>query len=123
MPGAPRITKDELLTKKYGSLGLAALEIVITPHNAKAVKARIVAEAANGPTTPHADEILARRGVIVLPDILANARGVTVSYFEWVQNQGGLMWDVDEVNARLQTLMLRSFHQLLDTIRKQHLTP
>src|SRR6266851_629471 len=105
------------------TIGHAALENVITLHNAEAVKARIVAEAANGPTTPHADEILARRGVIVLPDILANAGGVTVSYFEWVQNQEGLMWDVDEVNARLQKIMVRAFHEMVDTMRKHHVPP
>jgi glutamate dehydrogenase/leucine dehydrogenase len=123
MPGASRITNDELLTMKCDILIPAALENVITLHNAEAVKARIVAEAANGPTTPHADEILARRGVIVLPDILANAGGVTVSYFEWVQNQEGLMWDVDEVNARLQKIMVRAFHEMVDTMRKHHVPP
>jgi len=123
MPGASRITNDELLTMKCDILVPAALENVITLHNAEAVKARIIAEAANGPTTPHADEILARRGVIVLPDILANAGGVTVSYFEWVQNQEGLMWDVDEVNARLQKIMVRAFHEMVDTMRKHHAPP
>jgi glutamate dehydrogenase/leucine dehydrogenase len=123
MPGATRITNDELLTMKCDILVPAALENVITLHNAEAVKARIVAEAANGPTTPHADEILARRGVIVLPDILANAGGVTVSYFEWVQNQEGLMWDVEEVNARLQKIMVRAFHEMVDTMRKHHVPP
>jgi glutamate dehydrogenase/leucine dehydrogenase len=123
MPGASRITNDELLTMKCDILVPAALENVITLHNAEAVKARIVAEAANGPTTPHADEILARRGVIVLPDILANAGGVTVSYFEWVQNQEGLMWDVEEVNARLQKIMVRAFHEMVDTMRKHHVPP
>ncbi len=123
MPGASRITNDELLTMKCDILIPAALENVITLHNAEAVKARIVAEAANGPTTPHADEILARRGVIVLPDILANAGGVTVSYFEWVQNQEGLMWDADEVNARLQKIMTRAFHEMVDTMRKHHVPP
>ncbi len=123
MPGASRITNDELLTMKCDILVPAALENVITLHNAEAVKARIVAEAANGPTTPHADEILARRGVIVLPDILANAGGVTVSYFEWVQNQEGLMWDVDEVNARLQKVIVRAFHEMVDTMRKHHVPP
>jgi glutamate dehydrogenase/leucine dehydrogenase len=93
MPGASRISHDELLTMKCDILVPAALENVITLHNAEAIKARIVAEAANGPTTPHADEILARRGITVLPDILANAGGVTVSYFEWVQNQQGLVWE------------------------------
>ena len=110
MPGASRFSNDELLTMKCDILVPAALENVITLHNAEAVKARIVAEAANGPTTPHADEILARRGITVLPDILANAGGVTVSYFEWVQNQEGLMWDVDEVNARLQKVMVALVH-------------
>jgi glutamate dehydrogenase (NAD(P)+) len=123
MPGASRITNDELLTMKCDILIPAALENVITLHNAEAVKARIVAEAANGPTTPHADEILARRGVIVLPDILANAGGVTVSYFEWVQNQEGLMWDVEEVNARLQKIITRAFHEMVDTMRKHHVPP
>ena len=123
MPGASRISNDELLTMKCDILIPAALENVITLHNAEAVKARIVAEAANGPTTPHADEILARRGITVLPDILANAGGVTVSYFEWVQNQEGLMWDGDEVNARLQKVMVRAFHEMVETMRKHHVPP
>jgi glutamate dehydrogenase/leucine dehydrogenase len=123
MPGASRFSNDELLTMKCDILIPAALENVITLHNAEAVKARIVAEAANGPTTPHADEILARRGITVLPDILANAGGVTVSYFEWVQNQEGLMWDVDEVNARLQKIMVRAFMEMVDTMRKHHVPP
>src|SRR6202166_3211940 len=100
-----------------------ALENVITLQNAEAVKARVVAEAANGPTTPHADEILARRGITVLPDILANAGGVTVSYFEWVQNQEGLLWDSEEVNVRLQKIMVRAFHEMVDTMRKHHVPP
>jgi glutamate dehydrogenase (NAD(P)+) len=123
MPGASRFSNDELLTMKCDILVPAALENVITLHNAEAVKARIVAEAANGPTTPHADEILARRGITVLPDILANAGGVTVSYFEWVQNQEGLMWDADEVNARLQKVMARSFMEMVETMRRHHVPP
>src|SRR5271170_7729222 len=123
MPGASRISNDDLLTMKCDILVPAALENVITLQNADVIKARIVAEASNGPTTPHADEILARRGIIVLPDILTNAGGVTVSYFEWVQNQEGLMWDVDEVNARLQKIMTRAFHEMVDTMRKHHVPP
>jgi len=123
MPGASRTTNDELLAMKCDILIPAALENVITLQNAEAIKARIVAEAANGPTTPHADEILARRGITVLPDILANAGGVTVSYFEWVQNQQGLVWELDEVNARLQKTMVRAFHEMVETMRKHHVPP
>ena len=123
MPGASRVSNDDLLTMKCDILVPAALENVITLQNAEAVKARIVAEAANGPTTPHADEILARRGITVLPDILANAGGVTVSYFEWVQNQEGLLWDSDEVNVRLQRIMSRAFHDMLEAMRKHHVPP
>src|SRR6202051_3109501 len=123
MPGASRISNDDLVTMKCDILIPAALENVITLNNAEAVKARIVAEAANGPTTPHADEILARKGITVLPDILANAGGVTVSYFEWVQNQQGLLWDSDEVNVRLQKIMARAFHDMLEAMRKHHVPP
>jgi glutamate dehydrogenase (NAD(P)+) len=123
MPGASRISNDDLITMKCDILVPAALENVITLNNAEAVKARIVAEAANGPTTPHADEILARRGITVLPDILANSGGVTVSYFEWVQNQEGLLWDSEEVNLRLQKIMVRAFHEMVDTMRKHHVPP
>jgi len=123
MPGASRTTNDELLTMKCDILVPAALENVITLNNAEAIKARIVAEAANGPTTPHADEILARRGITVLPDILANAGGVTISYFEWVQNQQGITWDSEEVNARLQKTIVRAFHEMVETMRKHHVPP
>jgi glutamate dehydrogenase (NAD(P)+) len=123
MPGASRISHDDLLTMKCDILVPAALENAITLHNAEAIKARIVAEASNGPTTPHADEILARRGITVLPDILANAGGVTVSHFESVQNQLGLAWDAEEVNARLQKIMVRSFHEMVETMRKHHVPP
>jgi glutamate dehydrogenase (NAD(P)+) len=123
MPGASRISHEDLLTMKCDILIPAALENVITLQNAEAIKARIVAEAANGPTTPHADEILARRGITVLPDILANAGGVTVSYFEWAQNLQGMVWDLEDVNARLQKTMVRAFHEMLETMRKHHVPP
>ncbi len=92
MPGASRISNEELLALKCDILIPAALENVITLHNADQIKAKIVAEGANGPTTPHADEVLARKGILVLPDILTNAGGVTVSYFEWSQNLQGASW-------------------------------
>jgi glutamate dehydrogenase (NAD(P)+) len=123
MPGASRISNDDLLTMKCDILVPAALEGVLTLHNADQVKARIVAEAANGPTTPHADEVLVRRGITVLPDILANAGGVAVSYFEWVQNQQGLIWDAAEVDARLQKTMTRAFTEMVETMRKHHVPP
>jgi glutamate dehydrogenase (NAD(P)+) len=123
MPGASRISNDDLLTMKCDILVPAALENVITLQNAELIKARIVAEAANGPTTPHADEILARRGITVLPDILANAGGVTVSYFEWAQNLQGLVWELDEVHARLQKIMVKAFHEMVETMRKHHVPP
>ena len=118
MPGASRISNDDLLTLKCDILVPAALENVITLHNAEQIKAKIIAEAANGPTTPHADEALARRGIFVLPDILANAGGVTVSYFEWAQDLQGYFWTVDEVNARLEQIMRKAFLGVFETSRK-----
>ena len=123
MPGASRLSNEELLTMKCDILVPAALENVINLQNAESIKAKIIAEAANGPTTPHADEILARRGITVLPDILANSGGVTVSYFEWVQNQEGLLWDSAEVNQRLQRIMIKAFHEMVETMRKHHVPP
>jgi glutamate dehydrogenase (NAD(P)+) len=120
MPGASRISNDDLLTLKCDILVPAALENVITLHNADQIKARIVAEAANGPTTPHADEVLARKGILVLPDILANAGGVTMSYFEWAQNLQGYFWDESEVNQKLEGVMKRAYASVQETMRKYH---
>ncbi|HJY85596.1 MAG TPA: Glu/Leu/Phe/Val dehydrogenase [Candidatus Acidoferrales bacterium] len=120
MPGASRLSNDDLLTLKCDILIPAALENVITLHNADQIKAKIVAEAANGPTTPHADEVLHRKGVFVLPDILANAGGVTVSYFEWAQDLQGYFWEENEVNARLEKVMKRAFHDVHETMRRYH---
>jgi glutamate dehydrogenase (NAD(P)+) len=123
MPGASRISNDELLALKCDILIPAALENVITLHNADQVKAKIVAEAGNGPTTPHADEILSRKGVFVVPDILANAGGVTVSYFEWAQDLQGFFWQVQEVNSKLEFVMRRAFNDVHETMRKFRVYP
>ncbi len=118
MPGTSRISNDDLVTLKCDILIPAALENVITLNNADQIKAKIVAEAANGPTTPHADEVLARKGIFMLPDILANAGGVTVSYFEWVQDLQCFFWSEDEVNAKLEFVMKRAFNDVYETARK-----
>jgi glutamate dehydrogenase len=106
--GAKQITNDELLAMKCDILVPCALENVITKENAPKVQARIVIEGANGPTTPDADEILNKRGVLVVPDILANAGGVTVSYFEWIQNNMNYYWCKEEINEKLDRLMSRA---------------
>jgi glutamate dehydrogenase (NAD(P)+) len=109
---AEHITNEQLLTLDCEVLVPAAMENVITSHNAKDIKARIICEGANGPTTAGADKILEENGVFVIPDILANAGGVTVSYFEWVQDRGGYFWDEDTVNQRLERIMVESFEQV-----------
>lgn len=108
-PGTQDISNDELLALDCDILIPAALENQITSQNAGQIKAKIISEAANGPTTPEGDEILASRGILVIPDILASAGGVTVSYFEWVQNLQNFYWTEEEVNARLEQMMKRSF--------------
>ena len=108
-PGGDAITNDELLTLAVDVLVPAALENVITSKNAPKLQAKIICEGANGPTTAAADAILDEKGIFVIPDILANAGGVTVSYFEWVQNRGGYYWTEETVNSRLEEIMTRSF--------------
>ncbi len=117
-PGADQITNEELLQLECDVLVPAALENQITMANAASVNARIVAEAANGPTTPGADEILHDKGVFIIPDILANAGGVTVSYFEWVQDMQGFFWDEGEVNQQLEKIMIRAFHEVSQSAEK-----
>jgi glutamate dehydrogenase (NAD(P)+) len=107
--GGDPITNDELLTLDVDVLVPAAMENVITSKNASRLQARIICEGANGPTTAAADAILEEKGIFVIPDILANAGGVTVSYFEWVQNRGGYYWTEETVNSRLEEIMTRSF--------------
>ncbi len=106
------ITNTELLESDVDLLIPAALERQITHHNAERIQASTIVEVANGPTTPEADTILNRRGVRVLPDILANAGGVTVSYFEWAQNRGGVRWAESEVHERLQDIMTTAFERV-----------
>jgi glutamate dehydrogenase (NAD(P)+) len=117
--GGDIISGDELLTLDVDVLLPAALENVITTKNAPEIKAKIVCEGANGPTTAAADPILDEKGIFVIPDILANAGGVTVSYFEWVQDRGGYFWDEKTVNDRLTEIMRRSFADVL-TLSKKH---
>jgi len=117
-PRAESVTNEDLLALECDVLVPAALENVITARNADAVKARVIIEGANGPTAAGADEILDRKGVFVVPDILANAGGVTVSYFEWVQDRGGYFWTEEVVNSRLTEIMVNSFANVLDVSKK-----
>lgn len=117
--GGDAINAADLLTLEVDVLLPAALENVITTKNAGDIKAKIVCEGANGPTTAAADAILDEKGVFVIPDILANAGGVTVSYFEWVQDRGGYFWDERTVNERLTEIMRRSFTDVL-ALSKKH---
>jgi glutamate dehydrogenase (NAD(P)+) len=108
-PGSAEIDNEELLTVACDILVPAALENQITRHIAPHVKAKVVAEAANGPTTPEADEILHDRGIFMIPDILCNAGGVTVSYFEWVQDMQSFFWTEERINESLKGIMDRAF--------------
>ena len=111
-PQAQAISNEEILELPCDVLVPAALENVITAKNAANIKAKIICEGANGPTTAGADKILNEKGIFVIPDILANAGGVTVSYFEWVQDRGGYFWDEETVNNRLERIMVRSFGEV-----------
>jgi glutamate dehydrogenase (NAD(P)+) len=117
-PDAEPITNRELLQLNCDVLIPAALENTITLENADRIKAKIVAEAANGPTTPGADAILAGKGTFVIPDILCNAGGVTVSYFEWVQDLYGFFWTEIEVNKYLERTMTNAFKEVYATAEK-----
>ncbi len=115
---AQKMSNEELLEKDCDILVLAALENQVHSGNAANVKAKLILELANGPTTPEADEILASRGVIVVPDILANAGGVTVSYFEMLQNAAGNYWSEEEVNMKLKEIMVKAFAEVLANAEK-----
>ena len=116
--GSQPISSDGLLELDCDILIPAALENQITSRNADDIRAKIVAEAANGPTTPAADRLLHEKGIMVLPDILANAGGVTVSYFEWVQDLQEFFWDEDDVNKKLEKVMVRAFEDVYKTATK-----
>jgi glutamate dehydrogenase (NAD(P)+) len=121
-PGAQRVTNQALLELPVDVLVPAALESQITVANASRIRARLVAEGANGPTTVEADRILERRGILVLPDILANAGGVTVSYFEWVQDLQSFFWEEAEINRRLERVLRRGFAQMVDKAERHHVS-
>ncbi len=112
-PGTDKITNEELLELDCEVLVPAALENEITQENADRIKARVIAEGANGPTTPEADAILFHKGIFVIPDVLANAGGVTVSYFEWVQGLQSFFWSEEEVNENLVKIMVKAFQDVL----------
>ncbi len=111
-PKADAVNNADLLTLETDVLVPAALENVITEENASSIRARIICEGANGPTSADADAILQDAGILVIPDILANAGGVTVSYFEWVQDRGGFFWDEETVNSRLERIMVSSYQEV-----------
>jgi glutamate dehydrogenase (NAD(P)+) len=117
-PGSKNITNEELLELNVDVLIPAAIENQLTSKNADKVKAKIILELANGPTTPDADEIFFRKKIMLLPDFLSNSGGVTVSYFEWVQNVGGYYWDLDEVYSRLDKKMTKATKEVLDAAEK-----
>ena len=117
-PGGEPLENEQLFSLDVDVLVPAALENQITEENASTIKAKIIAEGANGPTTPEAHQMLHQRGVFVIPDILANAGGVTTSYFEWVQDRHGYFWEEAEVNQRLEAKMVEAFHDVLQTSLK-----
>jgi glutamate dehydrogenase (NAD(P)+) len=121
-PGATPISNEGLLELEVDVLVPAALENVITSKNAPSIKAKIICEGANGPTTAKADAILDEKGIFVIPDILANAGGVTVSYFEWVQDRGGYFWDEETVNERLEKIMVKAFDEVVGMAEKHQVS-
>jgi glutamate dehydrogenase (NAD(P)+) len=122
-PESEPITNADLLELKCEVLMPCAMENQITAANARRIQAKIIAEGANGPVTPEADEILNDNGVFIIPDILCNAGGVTVSYFEWVQDLQSFFWGEEEINERLRRIMVRSFNQVLRMMQEKNVDP
>lgn len=118
LKGSRDITNEDLLEMDVDILVPSAIENVITGENARYVKAKVVVEGANGPTTPEADRILERNGILVVPDVLANAGGVVVSYFEWCQNLRNYYWELDKVQERLKAIMVRAFWEVEKAMEK-----
>lgn len=118
-PGAESLSNENLLKLECDCLVPAALGSVLTQDNASSVKARVILEAANGPTTPEADEILEKREIIVIPDILANAGGVVVSYFEWVQNLQSFRWTLEHVQGELKKVMMKGYDSVIQIARSR----
>ena len=118
-PYGERITNAELLELKCDILVPAALEMQITKENAGRLQCRILAEGANGPTTLEADAVLKEKGIFLIPDILANAGGVVVSYFEWVQDLQNFFWTEEEVNQKLRDILVRAFHEVLQMSQRE----
>lgn len=118
-PDSEQVSNEELLELPCDILAPAALENQITRDNADKIKARILAEAANGPSTPEAEKMLDEKKVFIIPDILANSGGVTGSYFEWVQNLTRERWSEQEAHGRLETMMVKAFNDVYDTSRKR----
>jgi glutamate dehydrogenase (NAD(P)+) len=116
-PGSDPVSNEELLALPCEVLVPAALENQINSANASKVQARIVAEGANGPTTPEADNILNERGIFIIPDVLCNAGGVTVSYFEWVQGLQFFFWTDEEINKQLERIMVSAYAAVINEAR------
>ncbi len=122
-PGSEKITNEELFTMECDIIVPSALENAITKENAGKIKAKLIAESANGPTTPEADKILSEKGVYVIPDILCNAGGVTVSYFEWAQNEQHYFWEAEDIFSRLEKIMKNATKEVNRIHRNKKVSP